>query len=64
MRGTTFLYWREEDTCLIFLAKENDNFSAISSGLIRDGSSLGMIIGDDEGNVEQLQYNPGRSLKR
>lgn len=64
MHGSTFLVWRDQDRSLILQARDGDHYSCISSGLIRDGSLLGMIIADDEGNLEHLQYNPRKALKR
>lgn len=64
LRGTSFLVWRDEDTSLTLQAREGDFFSSVVSSLIRDGPVLGIVVGDDEGNVQQLQYNPRRSSKR
>jgi hypothetical protein len=64
LRGTSFLVWREEDTSLTLQAREGDFFSSTVSSLTRDGPVLGIVVGDDDGNVQQLQYNPRRSLKR
>ena len=64
MHGTTFLVWREQDRSLILQARDGEHYSCISSGLIRDGTLLGMVVADDEGNFEHLQYNPRKALKR
>ena len=64
LHGTTFLVWREQDRSLILLARDGEYYSCISSGLIRDGALLGMVITDDEGNLQHLQYNPRKALKR
>ncbi len=64
MHGTTFLVWREQDRSLILQARDGEHYSCTSSGLIRDGALLGMVITDDEGNFQHLQYNPRKALKR
>jgi len=59
-----FLYWREEDKSLSFLSRDFDSCVCLSTSLIFDGSHLGMLLGDDEGNVELLQFNPKKIESR
>ena len=56
--SSKFLVWREEDHALTLLGKDFNEYVGISSALISDGPSLGMLIGDDESNLQMLQYCP------
>jgi CPSF A subunit region len=55
LHGTLLLVWREADHSLVLQARDTDFYSSSSSGLVRDGHTLGMVVADDEGNVQQLQ---------
>jgi hypothetical protein len=63
LHGTQFLVWREVDASLILLARDADWFSATATGMLKDGHQLGMVISDDQGNLEQLVYNPRRTKR-
>lgn len=53
------LYWREADFTLHFIGRDYDsNAVAIATSYIYDGSKLGMLMADDEGNIELFQENP------
>lgn len=53
-----FVVWREADNSLTLLARDYNALACMSADYIRDGSMLGMVIGDDMGNIKLLQYNP------
>jgi cleavage and polyadenylation specificity factor subunit 1 len=53
-----FLMWREEDYSLTLLAKDFDRHVCLSSTFMWDGQKLGMLVGDDEKNIQLLQFNP------
>jgi hypothetical protein len=52
-----FLYWRAADYSLNFVAKDYDNRVYCSTAFIIDGNKLGILSGDDEGNLQLLQEN-------
>eukprot|EP01038_Epipyxis_sp_PR26KG_P004206 gene4206-5980_t len=58
LNSVLFLYWREEDYSINFIAKDYDQGVCLTTGFIYDGSKLGMLVGDDEKNVQLLQENP------
>eukprot|EP01034_Spumella_vulgaris_P027975 gene27975-34765_t len=53
-----FLVWREADCSLTEVSKDYEDCTAISTTFVGDGHKLGMLMGDDEGNVQLLQQNP------
>lgn len=53
-----FLLWREADYSLNLVAKDHDQLTALSTAFVHDGPKLGMLVADDEGNVQMLQENP------
>ena len=57
-KSVTFLSWKEDDFALIPLGKDYNDCFGLSTGFVSDGSQLGMLLGDDEGNVQLLQYAP------
>ena len=57
-RGVQFLVYREADLSLTLLGQDVDYSFCMSAGFILDGPMLGMVVGDDEGNMKLLQYSP------
>jgi hypothetical protein len=57
-KSVTFLSWKEDDFALIPLGKDYNDCFGLSTGFVSDASQLGMLLGDDEGNVQLLQYAP------
>ena len=53
-----FLVWREEDLTLTLVSKDMDSQTVLSTAFISDGSSLGMVVGDDEGNIQLMKFDP------
>jgi hypothetical protein len=53
-----FLVWREADYTLTPLAKDLDKHVCISSSYIWDGPSMGLLHGDNEANIQMMQFNP------
>lgn len=53
-----FLVWREEDLTLTSISKDFDSQTVLSTSFLSDGSSLGMIVGDDEANVQLMKFDP------
>ncbi len=53
-----FLLWREADLSLNLVSKDYDHCTALSTAFLNDGAKLGVLMGDDEGNVQMLQQNP------
>lgn len=56
--SVTLLAWRSEDCCLRELAKDFDNHIALSTAFVVDKPRLGVVVGDAEGNLQLLQFNP------
>ena len=52
------LMWREEDTSLTFISKDYEPSVALATGYLYDGPKLGMLMADDEGNLQLFQENP------
>lgn len=52
------LVWREEDHSLNFVAKDYEASVPITSEYLYDGPKLGMLMADDEANVQLFQENP------
>lgn len=59
-----FIYWREEDKSLTFLSRDFDSCVCLSTSFVFDGGHVGMLLGDDEGNIELLQFNPKKIESR
>ena len=53
-----FLVWREEDLTLTLVSKDMDSQTVLSTAFISDGSSLGIVVGDDEGNIQLMKFDP------
>jgi hypothetical protein len=58
MRSVQFLQWIEADSALSLVARDYNSIPSMTSSFVIDGSKLGMISADDEGNLQLLQYNP------
>ena len=52
------LVWRPEDTSLTLIAKDYDPAVPIATGYLYDGAKLGMLMADDEGNLQMFHENP------
>jgi hypothetical protein len=52
------LVWREADSSLQFVAKDYEASVALATGYLYDGAKLGMVMADDEGNIQLFQENP------
>ena len=57
-----FLVWREEDLTLTLVSKDMDSQTILSTAFISDGGSLGIVVGDDEANIQLMKFDP-RSVK-
>ena len=57
-RSVQFIVWRERDNLLKPLGKDYDDFACASAEFVVDGDILGIAVGDDEGNMKLLRYNP------
>ena len=64
MNSVQFLVWRDEDRSLTLVSRNFDNNICVSTGFVYDSSALGMVIGDDECNLELLQFNPHKIESR
>jgi len=53
-----FLVWREEDESLTPVSKDMDSQTVLSTAFVTDGPALGMLAGDDEGNVQVMKFDP------
>ena len=56
------LVWREEDHSLNFVAKDYESSVAITTEYLYDGPKLGMLMADDEANLQLFQENPRYAL--
>jgi hypothetical protein len=52
------LVWREGDHSLTLISKDMDSQTVLSTAFIHDGPLVGLVVGDDEGNIQLLQYDP------
>lgn len=59
-----FLFWREEDRSLTLISRDYDRCVCLSTSFIFDGNKLAMLLSDDEGNIELLQFNPKKIESR
>lgn len=53
-----FLVWREEDLTLTLISKDMDSQTVLSTAFISDGTSLGIVVGDDESNIQLMKFDP------
>jgi hypothetical protein len=53
-----FLVWNQEDFSINFLGKDFNQMVSLATSFIRDHNTLGILVTDDEGNLQCLQYNP------
>lgn len=53
-----FLVWREEDLTLTLVSKDMDSQTILSTAFISDGGSLGIVVGDDEANIQLMKFDP------
>lgn len=51
------LFWRPMDFSLNLISKDYDSRVYLSTAFVMDGSKLGIVTGDDEGNLQILQEN-------
>lgn len=56
--SVTFLVWRADDCLLKELGKDYDNHVCLSTAIVVDKPSMGIIIGDNEANLQLQQFNP------
>ena len=56
-----FLAWNKIDYSITFLGKDYQKCVGLSTSFIRDGSAVGCLLGDDESNIQLLQYNPAKA---
>ena len=52
------LYWREADHALLPISKDYDPTVPLCTEFLYDGAKLGMMMTDDEGNLQLFQENP------
>jgi len=52
------LLWRPEDHSLNLISKDFEPSVALTTEFLYDGAKLGMVMGDDEGNVKVFQETP------
>lgn len=57
-RSVQFVVWRERDNSLTLLGKDYEQAPCLSSGFILDNEMLGLVVGDNEGNIHLMRYNP------
>jgi cleavage and polyadenylation specificity factor subunit 1 len=57
-RSVQFVVWREKDNSLTLLGKDYEHYETLSAGFVVDGDVLGIVVGDTEGNVQLMRYNP------
>jgi hypothetical protein len=50
--------WREQDNCLKLLAKDYEQRACVAGGFVMDSDALGIVIGDNEANLELLRFHP------
>jgi CPSF A subunit region len=58
-----FLVWREEDLTLTLVSKDMDSQTVLSTAFISDGSALGIVVGDDEANIQLMKFDPRYSTQ-
>lgn len=49
--------WREEDHTLHLVSKDFETNVVLSTSFVIDGAKLGILKGDDAGNLELLQQS-------
>ena len=52
------LYWRESDHALLPVSRDYESAVPLSTEFLYDGAKLGMVMADDEGNLQMFQENP------
>lgn len=52
------LYWREGDHALLPVSKDYEPTVPLCTEFLYDGPKLGMLMTDDEGNLQLFQENP------
>jgi CPSF A subunit region len=58
-----FLVWREEDLTLTLVSKDMDSQTVLSTAFISDGAALGIVVGDDEANIQLMKFDPRYSTQ-
>ena len=58
MNNIQFLVWREEDWSLNLVSKDYNKTFCRAVSFLSDGVTLGVAVGDDEGNIQLLQFDP------
>ena len=53
-----FLVWREDDLTLTLVSKDMDSQTVLSTAFLSDGGSLGIVVGDDEANIQLMKFDP------
>ena len=59
-QGLQFLVFREEDSSLHSVSCSYDKCVSLTTSFIYDNAALGILIGDNEGNINLMQYNPNK----
>lgn len=52
------LAYRDEDWSLTLISKDYNQTLCRSLSVINDNQAVGLVVGDDEGNFEVLQFDP------
>lgn len=52
------LFWREADHALLPVSRDYETSVPLRTEFLYDGTKLGMLMTDDEGNVQMFQENP------
>lgn len=57
-RGAQFVRWREDNHSLTLLGKEQHRVSTTTSDFLVSGSTLSMLVADENNNVQMMEYDP------
>ena len=61
LHGVQFLVWSRDEYTLTLLGKDYNQYVGLSTSFLRDHGALGMVICDDEANLQLLHYAPLRA---
>ena len=61
MHSVQLLVWSRDEYTLTMLGKDYNPCVGLSTSFLRDHSSMGLLVGDDEGNLQMLMYAPLRA---
>ncbi len=64
LHSVQFLVWNQADYSITVLGKDFAHTVGLTTSFVRDGSTLGILLGDAESNLQLLQYAPSKSESR